>query len=326
MTMRQGLNQYLNIESIIAIPASDPRTSKLRLAEARSEGAEVFEYTSRRQLEDMVRSEGITHNYVFSAGDPLGISYCTADEPHWRLLDTTHITRAVFRSHKPHGDYYLFVSEWLFDWWKNSPRTLISPPPRGTTVSWLPHAVSPLVGDGLGFRIENGIPSHAKLIGRIGGYEQFDDLAARGAVLDILNARKDVWFVAVNTKFFGAHERLVYVPEINRKLVWDFYAACDILLNGRLSGESFGFSIVEPLSIGKPVLAPSRRRNFSMDLHQEMVLRGTGLLYKSKRDLFSKLDGLLGDITDIGILSDRVRQFGLEQVTSRFEMILKGSI
>jgi hypothetical protein len=325
MTMRQGLRQYLQVESIIAIPSSDPRTSKLRLAEARSEGAEIFEYSSRKHLEEMVRSERLTHNYVFSAGGTSGISYCTRDQPHWRLLDTTHITRAVFRGYKPHGDYYLYVSEWLYDWSKKFPWTLISPTPKGTFVSWLPHAVSPLVGDGPGFKMKNGIPSNAKLIGRIGGYEQFNDPAARGAVLNILDAHKDVWFAAVNTEFFGSHERLVYIPEINRKLVWDFYEACDILLNGRLSGESFGFSIVEPLSVGKPVLAPSRRRNFSMDLHQEMVLRDTGLLYDSQSDLLAKLNGLIVNEPDLTILNERVRQFELEQVISRFETILNSS-
>lgn len=326
MTMREGLRQHLQIEAIIAIPSSVPSTSKSRLAEARSEGAEVFEYTSRKHLEEMVRSEGITHNYVFSAGGPTGMSYSTRDQPHWRLLDTTHITRAVFRNYKPHGDYYLYVSEWLYDWSNKFPRTLIARPPKGTFVSWLPHAVSPLAGDGLRFRIRNGIPPHAKLIGRIGGYEQFNDPAARGAVLDVLDAREDVYFAAVNTEFFGSHKRLVYVPEINRRIVWDFYAACDILLNGRLAGESFGFSIVEPLSVGKPVLAPSRRRNFSMDLHQEMVLRDTGLLYNSKNDLVSKLNSLLANGPDIGILTERVRQFELERVTRRFEVILNSSL
>jgi hypothetical protein len=321
MAMHEGLSKYLQIESVVAIPSSDPRTSHSRIAEARSSGIEVFEYSSRKQLEDMVRSERLTHNYVFSGGGPQEPSYCVEDKSHWRLLDTTHITRVVFRNYKPHGDYYLYVSEWLYDWSKKFPRMLM-PHPENTLVSWMPHPVQPLFGDGPEFRKAFGIPMEAKLVGRIGGYDQFDDRAARGAVFDLLKAREDVCFAAVNTEFFGFHERLIYIPELNRKLVWDFYAACDLLLNGRLMGESFGFSIVEPLSVGKPVVAPSLRRNIFMDLNHLKILSPLSLTYLSRRDLFDALLRQLNGGMSGTQLRSMVQNYSPERVFDRFDKLL----
>ncbi len=322
ITMNRGLHDYLGIESIIAFPASDPRTSSSRVSEARALGIEVFEYNTRAELESLVKKERLTHNYVFSGGDPSGLSYCTSENPHWRLLETIHITRVVFRNYKPHGDFYLYVSEWLFDWSQKFPRSLAAAP-KETVVSWLPHAVEPQVGDGTSFRISHDIPLDAKLVGRIGGFDQFDDPAARKAVLELLTTREDVWFAAVNTQNFGSHDRLIYIPEIDRNEVWDFYDACDLLLNGRLMGESFGFSIVEPLSIGKAVLAPSRSRNPFMDQHHLALLAPLGLLYDSKDQLLRLMRQALAQQNDGSHYLEQTKDFRLISVISKFTNLIR---
>ena len=66
---------------------------------------------------------------------------------------------------------------------------------------------------------------------------------------------------------------------------WQFYDACNLLLNCRISGESFGFTIVEPLMVNKPVLAPSILRNRTMDQNQISILKYAGLLYHSRMHL-----------------------------------------
>jgi hypothetical protein len=50
-------------------------------------------------------------------------------------------------------------------------------------------------------------------------------------------------------------------------------------------GESFGYSIVEPLSLGKPVIAPHWIRNPLMDRHHLRVLSGLNLVYFSASHL-----------------------------------------
>jgi glycosyltransferase involved in cell wall biosynthesis len=71
------------------------------------------------------------------------------------------------------------------------------------------------------------------------------------------------------------------------------YRDCDLAINGRNMGESFGFSIVEPLSVGKPVLAPDSIRHPRMDANHISLLRPVGLTFYSARDLVKKMRFLL---------------------------------
>jgi hypothetical protein len=92
----------------------------------------------------------------------------------------------------------------------------------------------------------------------------------------------------------------------------------DVFLNGRLMGESFGFSIVEPLSIGKPVLAPSILRNPRMDMHGFNLLRNLGLTYFSEPDLVRKMKKQLAKPLDPNLLKSKVDKFLPENVIQRF--------
>jgi glycosyltransferase involved in cell wall biosynthesis len=55
-------------------------------------------------------------------------------------------------------------------------------------------------------------------------------------------------------------------------------------------GESFGYSIFEPLAVGTPVVAPHPIRNPLMDKNHAEVLSGSGLLYWNSRSLSKKLE------------------------------------
>jgi hypothetical protein len=322
ISMSLALRKFAGIDSVIAFPKDDPRNNSSRINEAESLGLEIFQYESRTQLESLVRKAGITHNYVFSGGGPSEPAYTNNGQSHWRLLDTIHITRVVFRNYMPHGDYYLYVSEWLYRWSLRTPRRFLARKPTGTLVSWLPHIVDPQIGDGQTFRASLSIPAGDKLIGRIGGFDQFDDSAAQKAVLEILKKRKDVWFVAVNTENFGNHERLVYLAVLNRSEVWDFYDACDVLINGRLMGESFGFSIAEPLALGKPVVAPHWIRNPFMDRNHLVLLREKEdvSVYRSKSNAYSLLESFvsINDKSGVGSTST----FSGQNVVGKFMSLL----
>ena len=323
ISMALALRKYAEIDSIITFPKDDPRNNDTRVREAISLGLNVFQYKSRTQLEELIRKERITHNYVFSGGGPNEPSYTNNGDSHWRLLDTKHITRVVFRNYQPHGDYYLYVSEWLYKWSRRSPRRILARKPADTLVSWLPHIVDPQPGNGRGFRQSLSIPSDGKVIGRIGGFDQFDDPAAQLAILDILRDNPQVWFVAVNTQPFAKHERLLYLPVLERSAVWDFYDACDVLLNGRLMGESFGFSIAEPLSLGKPVVAPHWIRNPLMDKNHYVLLKSSGLIYFNSIDLRDKLASALDNLDFHPPHKQRVAEFSSEKVVAALLGILE---
>lgn len=320
ISMALALRKYAEIDSIITFPKDDPRNNDTRVREAISLGLNVFQYKSRTQLEELTRKEQITHNYVFSGGGPNEPSYTNNGDSHWRLLDTKHITRVVFRNYRPHGDYYLYVSEWLYKWSRRFPRRILARKPADTLVSWLPHIVDPQPGNGRGFRQSLGIPSDGKVIGRIGGFDQFDDPAAQLAILGILRENPKVWFVAVNTQPFGRHERLLYLPVLERSAVWDFYDACDVLLNGRLMGESFGFSIAEPLSLGKPVVAPHWIRNPLMDKHHMLMPGDSVLTYKHRGELAKVLHNVLQGSQGHG--PDPLLAFSSERVIAQLTSLL----
>lgn len=204
------------------------------------------------------------------------------------------MTWAVFRTWEPHGDFYLYVSRWNFVsnfgrfFWLSLNRLFLSAPglPK---IGYAEHFLDVSQGNGTVFRREHGIPQKAVVVGRIGGYSEFSDPAAREAVSEALNLRSDLWFVFVSTEKFRSHPRVVFIGSLSRDQCWNFYDSVDFLLNGRLMGESFGFGIVEALRLGKPIFAPSPVRNRRMDKNHVRLLRGFGLLYKNKNDLVAKL-------------------------------------
>jgi YrbI family 3-deoxy-D-manno-octulosonate 8-phosphate phosphatase len=94
--------------------------------------------------------------------------------------------------------------------------------------------------------------------------------------------------------------------------------ACDLLLNGRLMGETFGFSIVEPLMLGKPVIAPAIIRNPKMDKNHIEILGSDKYLYDNSNDLAEKVDKFRNGSFENFILLKLVEQFKPEVVIKTF--------
>jgi hypothetical protein len=330
MTIARGLKEELGIDSLIAFPSQAAGNSSLRFEEAVKSGYSIFSYDSRAELESRIRSENITHNYVVSDGSLGGVAYSRDDVTKFRLLETRHCTQAVFRRFEPHGDVYAYISSWLFDWskgrlnrWASSalhPSLIarLAPRDRQPEISWVPHIVRPEYGNGQAFREKFGVPRSAKLVGRIGGRDQFSDIAAQRGLLRVLEANPDVYAIMVNTQVFGNHPRLIYCETLSRSEVWDFYAAGDVFVNGRKMGESFGFSIVEPLSLGKPVIAPSMLRNLRMDKHHITLLKQFGLLYWNSESFKALVEKALANPPASSGLLAAAANFQQDRVMRRF--------
>jgi hypothetical protein len=279
----------------IALPESAEHISEERVSEATGRGFEVFRYRDKSDLDDFAKARGITHSYVFSGGKRTDLPYFDESDPEsYRIGDTLHLTHVVFRNFDPHGEVYAYVSDWLLDWAK--PRILIwgaflrlwsSGRSNRTQVISFPHFIEtwPISDSKPPLRQELGIPEDAHVLGRIGGFSEFNDPAALKGVSLILDRWDDSYAIFVNTPRFLDHPRAIFLDKLPRADVKRFYDACDLLLNGRRMGESFGYSIVEPLSLGKPVIAPNWIRNPTMDKNHLRLLKGRGLLYSSAKSL-----------------------------------------
>jgi len=283
------LKKYYDIESLIAYNPSNTSNCIQRIKEIQISGIRVEAYFNEQELVSISKNFHATHGYFAADGRYY---------PRW-IPGIKHLNHAVFRFFEPYGDRYAYVSEWLHRYAnrKRISRTeqeleniyAISNSPYKVTkemkTGWVPHTVLPKFQSGHEFRKKHKIGKDVFLVGRIGGFKTFSDPDAKKAVCEILESYKDIVFCFVNTEKFTHHKNAIFLEEISELEKWQFYDACNLLLNCRISGESFGFSIVEPLMVNKPVLAPSILRNRLMDQNQIAILKYQGLLYYSRMHL-----------------------------------------
>jgi glycosyltransferase involved in cell wall biosynthesis len=279
------IREHLSEDCIVAFSSKVPPNPQ-RLEILKSLAVPYVAYSTRAELEEFSFRHQATHTIAFSGGGRRGLDYCSIDG-QFRVNDNFHITQAVFKSSDFHGDLYLFVSEWLY---KARPHKRKSRSQKNTVVDYLQHATpdspcfSPLPEDLLD-QIAN-----RPFIARVGGRDQFSDKAAHKGIVRFLDTHPEFVFVAVNTDEFTSHPRVIYYPYLERGEIWDLYREASAALNGRRMGESFGYSIFEPLAVGTPVVAPHPIRNPLMDKNHSVVLSGSGLLYFGPRSLSQKLD------------------------------------
>lgn len=182
-----------------------------------------------------------------------------------------NIIHSVFDASYPHGDVYIAVSEWLGNKHK---------------VDYLPHIVLlPDIKED--FREYLNIPKEAVVFGRYGGYDQFDLPYLQNIISNILENRKDVYFLLMNTKpFYFEHPRLIYLEpttDIDTKVA--FINTTDAMIHGRSDGESFGLSISEFLHQDKPVITNIDGR----DKNHVHILKDNGFYYSSDKELYAIL-------------------------------------
>ena len=324
-TNAEAIATYLrllcNIDSIVVAPQS-LNNSQIRIDDMRRLNLSVNIYQDQNQLRSIAKKELVTHSYFLTNGRYYNL---------W-IPDTKHLVHAVFNVFEPHGHVYAYVSKWLYNKATKDRRTreistiraeqAVTGSPFGlsnqTKITWVPHTVVVKQGDGDRFRKKFGIDKRFKIIGRIGGYDQFNDRAAISGISRVLKKRKDIKFVFVNTRPFLKHPQVIYLDSLNSADKWDFYDAGDLFLNGRVMGESFGFSIVEPLMVGKPIIAPDRFRHLSMDAAHMEILRPLSLTYLSSIGFAWKVLQILDERPDKSSLCSSVVQFSPENSIRRF--------
>src|SRR5690606_21496144 len=123
---------------------------------------------------------------------------------------------------------YAYVSEWLSDWMTGG---------RAPVVPHIVKAETPARD----MRAALGLPRDAFVAGRLGGRDQFNLRFVKRAIAEALERRSNLHVLFVNTVPFIEHERVRFLPPIvDPQEKADFIACCDIGLNAKKIGESFG--------------------------------------------------------------------------------------
>lgn len=179
-----------------------------------------------------------------------------------------YASHAVFTV-QHHGDRYAAISNWL----------------AAGRVPTVPHIVQVGRSD-QDLRESLGIPKDAIVFGRYGGADTFDIPWVWDAITDTLNYRDDIWFLFANTNVGAKANHIVYKEQIlgpEEKSI--FINTCDYMLHARHRGETFGISVGEFASRGRPVLTWED----SGEKAHLYELSGAGLLYKNQQHLTGML-------------------------------------
>lgn len=247
-------------------------TSLILTRDFRSTHGEIYAKVSQRfpivyvssqaEIDAAVVANGVDVLYVIKSGE----------RDAWTTTKCKTIVHCVFTTKYPHGTVYCAISETL--------NRL-----HGTRVPVLPHMIS-VAEHTESFRAELGIPETTTVFGRYGSTDSFDIPFVHQAIVAYLDATPTAYFVAMNTKEFARHPRILYLPRttdahVKRK----FINTCDAMLHARSRGETFGLSCGEFAVCGKPILtyggSPERA-------HID-ILGPACTLYSSKDDLLEIL-------------------------------------
>jgi hypothetical protein len=221
----------------------------------------VLTYENYAELIQLAEKEKIDLAYFIKSGNRDG-----------DLIDTVpSVVHAVFPT-KPaefHGDRFAFVSQWLAKECSNH------------AVPFVPHMIARFSAEG-DLRAFLGIPAGSTVLGCYGGSDSFNIAFVHRTILNVLNERKDIYFIFMNIASFAQHERLLFLPgsaDPDRKS--QFINTCDGMIHARGIGETFGLACGEFSIKNKPVLtyAMSPQRS-----HIE-ILGDKGIFYRGPRDL-----------------------------------------
>ena len=186
--------------------------------------------------------------------------------------------------------------------------------------NYVPHIVD-MPQPTFSFREKLNIPEDKIIIGRHGGYTEFDLPFVYSAIHDTLKKRDDIYFVFMNTRpFMERHPNVIHIEgTCNMQHKSNYINTCDYMLHGRYMGESFGLALSEFLFHGKPVIAWTG----GQDQNHREILKDEGLWYNTKDDLTDLLCALKKENNNASRYKNLVSEFAPEKVMRRFnEMFL----
>lgn len=282
-----GNIEILGNESIIISSANSDLTSLDKFKEK----FKVYLYDNFSEVENIIKKENIDAIYYIKSGENDGKL----------VTNAKNLVHAVFKHNEPHGDVYAYVSKWLSDEMSNG------------ELPYVPHMVN-LPKHKLNYK-ENFNISNEIVVGWYGG-NNFEIPFARQAVIDIAEKRKDIIFLFMNQDPFCNLENVVFIEgttDLDEKVA--FINTCDFMIHARERGETFGLTIAEFSTLGKPIIT----YHGSPERNHIDVLGEDGMYYSNYQELYDILDNLIV-FTDINCYHD----YTPEKVMNKFnEIFLK---
>lgn len=173
-----------------------------------------------------------------------------------------------------HGSVFAYASDWLNDNFAEGKFPVV------------PYMID-MPNTDLDLRVELGIPNDALVFGRNGGSDTFDIPWVKKVIYDLLQRRKDVYFLFQNTDKFYDHPNIIHLSKTSDMIYkTKFVNTCDAMLHARFIGESFGLSCGEFSTRNKRVITwfgSPERTHIS-------ILGDRGIYYTNEKDLFEILN------------------------------------
>jgi hypothetical protein len=240
--------------------------------------------------------------YTLTYGGP-GDIYKFENKEIWGKCKT--IKHCVFDTTFCESDYYIAIANYL-----NSK--------YNTNFNVIPHMVTlPSCEENL--RTELNIPQDAIVLGRHGGFAEFNISIAHKAIIDFLNLENssNVWFLFMNTHEFYKHPRIIYLDRTTDLIFkTKFINTCDAMIHARDMGEIFPLSIAEFSSKNKPIITCPIG-----DLGHIEILGDKAVLYSSKDELlniFNNIKNIIKSKDDW----NAYRQYTPENVMRLFDELI----
>lgn len=282
-----GNIEILGNESIIISPANSDLTSLDKFKEK----FKVYLYRSFSEVESIIEKENVDAVYYIKSGENDGKL----------VTNAKNLVHAVFKHNEPHGDVYAYVSKWLADEMSNG------------ELPYVPHMVN-LPKHNLNYRENFNIGSEI-VVGWYGG-NNFEIPFAQQAVIDIAQRRSDVVFLFMNQDPFCNLKNVIFVEgttNLDEKVA--FINTCDFMIHARERGETFGLTIAEFSTLGKPIIT----YRDSPERNHINVLGENGIYYSNYEELHNILNNLTV-FSDINCYND----YTPEKVMNKFnEVFLK---
>ena len=211
---------------------------------------ECYKYQTIQQIQEIVDSKSIKYFYSIRSG-----------EKDFLITNCKNLIHSVFKMDQ-HGDINASVFK---------------------SKLWVPPMINLPKTEG-NFRNVLGIPQDAIVIGRYGGFSEFNITYVHNIILNFTG----IYFLFANTKNFGESKFIIYLPKIidlERKSL--FINTCDAMIHARNEGETFGLSIAEFSTFNKPIITCRGIINQHLD-----ILGEKAIIYNSPNSLKIILNGI----------------------------------
>ena len=224
---------------------------------------QVEYYKTREDIDKIVQQYNIQYLYIIKGGNNDGLY----------TKKCKNLIHCVFNSRQKHGEIYSVISS---DVNKSS----------NTNYPVVPHMIR-IAETNEDLRNELNIPKDAIVFARYGGLETFDISYVKKAIINVIENRKDIYFIFMNTHFFFKHPRIIYLPGTTDMIIKrKFINTSDALLHARTNGESFGLTCGEFAVCLKPIITCkiSTSDNFHIT-----TLKDKALFYSNYEEIYNLL-------------------------------------